>query len=54
MEWQQDLARVEEMKKGTVLVRKVIDQLNRRYQVVEKGKVVLRLLLKRKIQSGST
>ena len=54
MEWWLDLVRVEDMKKGTVLWRKVMDQLKRRYQVVEKETVVLTLLLKRKIQSGST
>ena len=54
MKWQQDLARVEEMKMGTLLGRKVMDQLNMRYQVVVKGTVVVSSLSKRKIHSGST
>ena len=40
MEWWLDLARVEEISKGSLLGRKVLDQLNGTYQVVEKGMVV--------------
>ena len=35
-----------------MLGRKVMDRLSRRYQVVEKGKVAVRSVLKRKIQSA--
>ena len=42
VEWRQDLARDQDMRKG-----------NRRYQVVKKRTVAVSLLLKRKVQSGS-
>ena len=54
MEWCQDLARIEEMRKGAVLGRKVMNWLNIRYQFVKKGMLVVSLLLKMKIQPGST
>ena len=41
MEWQQDLVRVEEMMKHTMLGRKVMDWSNKRYPVVKKGKVAV-------------
>lgn len=54
VDWRKDLARVEEMRKGTTLGRKVLDRLKRKYQVVEKGTVAVAALLKGKIQSGKT
>ena len=52
VEWRKDLGRVEELRKGTMLRKKVMDLLNRRYQIVEKGTVSVCTLLKGKIQSG--
>ena len=53
-EWRKDLARVDELRKGTILAKKVMDQLNRKYQVLKKGSVTVATLLKQKIHSGST
>ena len=53
VEWWQDLAKFEEMRKGTVLGRKVMGRLNRGHEVVKKGMVAVSFLLKRKIQFGS-
>ena len=54
LKWRQDLAiaTIEEMSNRTVLGRKVIDRLSKRYQVVEKGTVAVSSLLKRRIQSA--
>ena len=54
LKWRQDLAiaTIEEMSNGTVLGRKVMDRLSRRYQFVEKGTVAVSSSLKRKIQSA--
>ena len=53
-EWRKDLARVDELRKGTILAKKVMDQLNRKYQVLKKGSVAVATLLKQNIHSGST
>ena len=52
-EWRKDLARDDELRKGTI-AKKVMDQLNRKYQVIKKGSVAVATLLKQKIHSGST
>lgn len=53
VDWRKDLSRIEEFRKGKVLRSKVMDQLVRRYDIVEKGAVTVATLLRRKIQSGS-
>lgn len=51
--WRKDVSRVEELRKGTSLSKQVMDELNRKYQVVEKGTLSVLALLKRKIKAGS-
>ena len=46
--------KVDELRKGTILVKKVMDQLNRKYQVLKKDSVAVATLLKQKIHSEST
>ena len=50
--WRKDISRVEELRKGTVLSKKIMDELNKRYQVVEKGTLSVLSLLKRKVKAG--
>lgn len=52
-EWRKDLGRIDELRRGTVLGKAVMDRLNRKYQVVEKGALTVTTMLKRKVQSGS-
>ena len=56
VESHQDLARVEEIRKGSVLGKKMKDRLKSKYlyQVVKKGTVAVSSLLKRKFQPGHT
>ena len=53
-EWRKDLSRVEGIRKGTEVGRKVRDRLDRKYGMVERGALAVSTLLKNKIQSAST
>ena len=52
-EWRKDLGRVEEIRKGNKVKETVFKQLNRKYDLVEKGCLSVSTLLKNKIQAGS-
>ena len=52
--WRKDLSRIQEIRRGVLNDRKIINELNRKYQVTEKGTLSICTLLKRKIESGST
>ena len=53
-EWRKDLGRIEEIRKGTEVKRKIMDYLVRRYDLVRKGTTTVSTCLKNKIQSAST
>ena len=53
-EWRKDLGRVEEIAKGTAVVRRIRERLERKYGLTEKGTLSVSALLKNKIHSGST
>ena len=53
IDWQKDLARIEEIRKATRVSKKVTNRLNRRYDLVERGCLAVSTFLKGKIQSGS-
>ena len=53
-EWRKDLSRVEGIRKGEEVGRKVRDRLDRKYGMVERGALAVSTLLKNKIQSAST
>ena len=48
------MSRVEEVRKGTEVRRKVYDRLKRRYGMVDRGAAAMSTFLENKIQSGST
>ena len=53
-EWRKDLSRVEGIRQGKDVSRKVSERLNRKYDLLEKGALWVSTLLKNKINSGST
>ena len=53
VKWRGDLSRVEEMRKGVTLKEGLMKELNKKYDVVEKGCLVVSTLLKNKITSAS-
>ena len=53
-EWRKDLSRVEGIRKGEEVGRKIRDRLDRKYGMVERGALAVSTLLKNKIQSAST
>ena len=53
-EWRKDLSRVEGIRKGEEVGRKVRDRLDRKYGMVERGALAVSTGLKSKIQSAST
>ena len=52
--WRKDLGKVEEIRKGTAVGDKVRKELDRRYQLTERGTLAVSTFLKNKIQAGST
>ena len=52
-EWQKDLGKVEEIRKGTKLKAEVMSRLVEKYDLLEKGCLVVATHLKNKIQSSS-
>ncbi len=51
--WRKDLSRVEAVRQGRVMDQKVIDRLNSKYELVDKGALTVMTFLRSKIQSGS-
>ena len=52
--WRKDLGKVEEIRKGSTVGEKVRKELDRRYQLTERGALAVSTFLKNKIQAGST
>ena len=52
--WRKDLGRVEEIRKGAKVGTKVREELERRYQLVDRGALAVSAFLKNKIHAGST
>ena len=48
-----DISRIEELRKGVRMAKKVIDELERRYNLVERGTMSVTAMLKEKIRAGS-
>ena len=53
-DWRKDLGRVEEIRNGTEVGRKVRDRLERRYGMVDRGALAVSTFLKNKIRAAST
>ena len=53
-QWRKDLGRVNEIKKGVKLKEKILRELERRYQVREKGTTSVTSFMKNKIQVAAT
>ena len=53
-EWRKDLSRIEEIRKGTDVGEKVLNVLERRYQLRDRGALSVISFLKGKIKAGST
>ena len=53
-QWRQDLGRVLEIRKGVQLKERVVKELERRYQLSERGRTTVVSFLKNKIQAAST
>ena len=51
--WRKDLGRIEELRKGVDVSKKIRDELERRYQFTDKGAVAVCTMLRDKIRSGS-
>lgn len=52
--WRKDLSQVEEIRKGAEVNRKVREELNARYQLIDRGAVSVCTFLKNKIKAAST
>ena len=52
--WRKDLSRVAEISRGTKVRDKVWQELERRYQLCDRGAVAVSSFLKNKIHAGST
>ena len=53
-QWRKDLGRVTEIRKGVVLKERVYQELERRYQLSERGTTTVVSFLKNKIQAASS
>lgn len=53
-EWRKALSQVEEIRKGTVVRNELRKELDRRYQLTERGAATVSTFLKNKIRAGST
>ena len=54
LQWRKDLSRVAEITRGFKLKEKIISQLERRYQVADRGLRAVKVFLENKIKAGST
>ncbi|XP_066934090.1 uncharacterized protein [Clytia hemisphaerica] len=52
-QWRKDLGRVNEIKNGKTLKRKTLDELERRYQITERGTRAVTVFLETKVKAAS-